>query len=328
MDVMNETRIRYYLGLDIGGTKCATLLAKVSGNDTSDNITFLERDEFETYKYDCKNLLSLFVSKFSLYISNYNIIPDALGISCGGPLDSINGIIQSPPNLPGWNDVPIVKLFQSHFTFPIYLENDANAGVLAESLYGAGKGKDNLIFLTFGTGLGAGLILNRHLFKGSSNMAGEVGHIRLAEEGPVGYHKKGSFEGFCSGMGIAQLGYLMIQKSKEISTLRNYPVLTAKIIGDEADKGDLLAISIYQKVGYYLGKGLAVLIDSFNPDMIIIGGIFSKSHHLIEHEMNKVLAEEALPQSLRACTIVPSRLGERIGDYSAISIAIKGGRYE
>src|SRR5690606_15592063 len=129
----------------------------------------------------------------------------AIGISCGGPLDSRRGVILSPPNLPGWDRIPVVEVFQQAFKVPVALQNDANAGALAEWLWGAGRGSHNMIFLTFGTGMGAGLILNGQLYSGTNDLAGEVGHIRLAPDGPVGYGKAGSFEGFCSGGGIKQL---------------------------------------------------------------------------------------------------------------------------
>jgi glucokinase len=128
-----------------------------------------------------------------------------IGISCGGPLDSKRGLILSPPNLPGWDNIPITEYFSSRFHVPVFLQNDANACALAEWRYGAGKGLDDMVFLTFGTGIGAGLILNGKLYEGKQSMAGEAGHWRMASFGPIGYGKAGSFEGFCSGGGIAQL---------------------------------------------------------------------------------------------------------------------------
>ena len=134
---------------------------------------------------------------------HYNL--KRIGISCGGPLDSKKGIIFSPPNLPGWDNVPITRILSDEFGVETALQNDANACALAEWLMGAERGHSNMIFLTFGTGMGAGLILNGRLYSGTNDLGGEVGHIRLAKTGPVGFGKAGSFEGFCSGGGIAQL---------------------------------------------------------------------------------------------------------------------------
>ena len=145
----------------------------------------------------------------------------AAGISCGGPLDIEKGLILSPPNLPGWDKVPIVKYFQNRLGVKTSLLNDANACALAEWRYGAGKGCRNMIFLTFGTGIGAGLILNGRLYSGASGMAGEIGHIRMEKTGPLGYGKKGSLEGFCSGGGIAMLAKVKVLKN----TFCNYSTI-------------------------------------------------------------------------------------------------------
>ena len=132
--------------------------------------------------------------------------PDSIGISCGGPLDSRRGVIMGPPNLPGWDDVYIVRQIENHYGVQAHLQNDANACAVAEWKFGAGRGKQNVVFMTFGTGLGAGLILDGKLYSGTNDNAGELGHIRLDRFGPVGFGKAGSFEGFCSGRRIARFG--------------------------------------------------------------------------------------------------------------------------
>lgn len=153
----------------------------------------------------------------SLLDSELAALPDAeirsVGISCGGPLDPVRGIIQSPPNLPGWCDVPITEIVRAKTGVPVFLQNDANACALAEWRFGAGRGTQNMVFLTFGTGLGAGIIVNGGILNGASGMAGECGHVRLASDGPVGYGKAGSFEGFCSGGGLARQGREAAEKA-------------------------------------------------------------------------------------------------------------------
>lgn len=178
-------------GIDIGGTKCAVIVGDENG--IADKIKF----ETTTVDETIKNIISA-VEKLGAN--------DAIGISCGGPLDSKRGVIMSPPNLPGWDNIEIVKMLEERFKMPVSIQNDANACALAEWKYGAGRGTENMIFLTFGTGLGAGLILDGRLYAGTNDMAGEVGHIRISDYGPVGYGKAGSFEGFCSGGGIAEIG--------------------------------------------------------------------------------------------------------------------------
>ncbi|MEE1052911.1 MAG: ROK family protein, partial [Acutalibacteraceae bacterium] len=197
-----------FIGVDIGGTKCAV----TCGLKTKDGkIEFVNKSRIETKDYSEPYDV---LEKLAEEIEKFNIDKiEAIGISCGGPLDSASGVILSPPNLPGWDNIKITEFFKNRFGVEAYLQNDANACALAEGTFGAGAGTENLIFLTFGTGLGAGLILNGQLYEGTSDSAGELGHIRLASFGPVGYGKMGSFEGFCSGGGIAQLAktYVMQQ---------------------------------------------------------------------------------------------------------------------
>ena len=190
----------YLVGFDIGGTKCAVTTAEWDG----ENIQLIGKDMCATEKIPPEEMIDKLIIMADAIIEKK---PDAIGISCGGPLDSRRGVILGPPNLPGWDYVEIVKQIESHYGVPVKLQNDANACAVAEWKFGAGKGKQNVVFLTFGTGLGAGLILDGKLYTGTNDNAGEVGHIRLDDDGPVGYGKAGSFEGFCSGGGIAKLGY-------------------------------------------------------------------------------------------------------------------------
>ena len=195
-----------FLGLDIGGTKCSAILGDAQNKD---EISVLDKLVYPTNDNPAPSqMLPLLLSGIEKLLQANHLSAQeilALGISCGGPLDSKTGIILSPPNLPGWNQVEIVQYFESRLRITVALQNDANACALAEWKFGAGMGTRNMIFLTFGTGMGAGLILDGKLYCGSNDNAGEVGHIRLDRFGPVGYGKSGSFEGFCSGGGIAQL---------------------------------------------------------------------------------------------------------------------------
>jgi len=254
---------------------------------------------------------------------------DGIGISCGGPLSSKKGLILSPPNLPGWDNVPIVDLAEKRFKRKVLLQNDANACAVAEWKYGAGQGYDNLIFLTFGTGMGAGLILNGQLYSGISDLAGEVGHIRLSENGPVGFGKTGSFEGFCSGGGIAQLGQMKAREKLQMGlpvsfckSIEHLPLITAKSIAGAAYQGDEAAIEVYQICGKYLGKALSLFIDILNPELIILGSIYGRAKSLVEQAMNDVIQQEVYTDSGAACQIVAAGLSENIGDMAALSLAL------
>jgi glucokinase len=189
---------------------------------------------------------------------------------------------------------------------------------------GAARGKRNVVFLTFGTGMGAGVIIDGRLYEGTSGSAGEVGHIRLAQDGPVGYGKAGSFEGFCSGGGIARL----VRQSAKANGGQlpffagRIEDVTAADVAAAATGGDAFAREIFAEVGRRLGMGLAIIIDILNPEVIVIGSIFARCRELLEPSMREALGKEALPQSLGCCAIVPAALGEDIGDWAAITIAL------
>lgn len=320
------------MGIDIGGTKCAVILGGME-NETSGNIVTLDKTIFPTKVSNGLNdvLDRIFVHIDAILTAN-NWNTDELysiGITCGGPLDSKMGIITSPPNLIGWNNVPIVEIFEKRYKVKTKLQNDANACALAEWKFGAGKGCRNMIFLTFGTGMGAGLILDGKLYNGTNGMAGEVGHIRLDNNGPVGYGKSGSFEGFCSGGGIAQLARMKVleklQMGEKTSLCDNVDKLgdiDAKTVGEAAENGNKLAQEIYMECGRYLGKGLSILIDIFNPEIIVIGGIFSRNMEFLWTEAHEVIKRECLSHTQRVCKVLPSGLGEKIGDYAALAVAI------
>ena len=281
------------LGFDIGGTKCAVITAETDG----DNIRFTGKEKIST-ELDIapEEMIKKLIGLADGMLGGKR--PEKIGISCGGPLNSSTGTIEGPPNLPGWNNVKITDILEKYYGVCARLENDANACAVAEWKFGAGRGAGNMVFLTFGTGLGAGLILNGRLYSGTNDNAGEVGHIRLDRFGPVGYGKSGSFEGFCSGGGLAQLGYI---KALEKSQSGIYPSyfkkgmtvvdVTAKTVADAADAGDETAIEVYRICAEQLGRGLSVLIDIINPEKIVIGSIFARSENLIRESMEKIITK-------------------------------------
>ncbi len=310
------------LGFDIGGTKCAVITAESrGGNITITGKTAIPTDRSVSPETMVERLMELADGM----VGEEPV--SSIGISCGGPLDSRQGIILSPPNLPGWDHVEIVRMMRDHFGAPAYLQNDANACALAEWKFGAGKGTKNMIFLTFGTGLGAGLIMDGKLYSGTNDNAGEVGHIRIEKDGPVGYYKAGSFEGFCSGGGIAQLGKIFAEKARENGIRAAYDdgsEITAKSVSIAADNGDETALAVYRECGVKLGAGLSVLIDILNPERIVIGSIFARSRELLWPYAKEVIDREALPLSAGVCEVLPASLGEKIGDYAAIGVALMG----
>ncbi len=301
------------IGVDIGGTKCAVVCGDENGIARKIRFETASKDETIAKIIDAIRALGG---------------GSAIGISCGGPLDAGRGLILSPPNLIGWDEVPIVQILEDAFGVPAYLRNDADACALAEWKYGAGKGTENMIFLTFGTGMGAGLILGGRLYSGTCGMAGEIGHVRISPFGPAGYGKLGSFEGFCSGGGIAQLGKTFalqrLQRGETLPYCKDKSELdgiNARVLAEHARAGDETALAVYRYCGERLGEGLSILVDVLNPQMIVIGSIFARAEDLLREPMEAVLQREALSHSLDRCKIVPAALGESIGDYAALAVS-------
>ena len=323
------------IGVDIGGTKCAVSLGESDGGG---GVRLLERCPARpTARLPAEEMLALLAEDARRLCAGAEETPAAVGVSCGGPLDSRAGLILSPPNLPGWDAVPVTAFLEERLGLPAFLCNDANAGALAEWRMGAGRGCENMIFMTFGTGLGAGLILNGRLYEGTCDFAGETGHIRLAGHGPVGYGKIGSFEGFCSGGGIAQLAADFVRAEHQrgrrptlCPTPEELPGLTAEKVGRAAKRGDALAKAVLAESGRMLGRGLAILIDLLNPERIVIGSIFARSREELWPAAEAVLEREALPAARAACAVVPAGLTESVGDLAALTVAAyrleQGGR--
>jgi len=322
--------MQYIIGLDIGGTKCAVVLAEFGCS-----INILDKIGFPTesakgFEFTKKNL---FQAIYSILEQNNLSVSDicSIGVSCGGPLDSRKGIVLCPPNLPGWVNIPFVKMLEDEFKIPSFIQNDANACALVEWKLGAGKGTENMMFLTMGTGMGGGIIAEGKLLVGASDMGGEVGHIRIEDDGPIGFGKKGSFEGFCSGGGIARLAQDMAQKAlllgKPVAWAKSEAELLridTKLVAEYAKRGDKDATQVFHVVGEKLGKGLAYFIDILNPEVIVIGSIFGRCEDLLRPAMEEVIEKECITYSKAVCKVLPAGTGEQIGDLASIMVAAYG----
>lgn len=316
--------MKYYAGLDIGGTKCAALIGAVREDGT---IEILAKEKYPTAGSPYEMLERL--CDAVLQLKGDKTI-EAVGISCGGPLSSEKGMILSPPNLPGWDEIPACRIVEEKLGVRCKLQNDADACALAEWKFGAGKGTKNMVFLTCGTGFGAGLILGGRLYTGACDMAGEIGHIRVTDNGPVGYGKAGSFEGYCSGGGISQVAktYALeqLQMGKSCAFCRNYEdlaTISAKTVADAANAGDALALQVYKTCGTYLGRSLALLVDLLNPEAIVLGSVYARCENLLRDTCLEVIEKECLPGAAARCKLLPAQLGESIGDIAALAVAAR-----
>ena len=314
-----------WAGVDIGGTKTAVVLSPGLPR-------VMCRKEFPTLAAKGpERVLNLIVSSIRNSLAAQGLRAKdlkAIGVSCGSPQDSKAGIIQAPPNLWTWVDVPIKSILESEFGAPCHLENDANACAIAEHRYGAGKGTRDMVFLTMGTGFGAGIITGGRLYRGASDMAGEIGHVRLSRLGPVGCHKAGSVEGWASGSGLSQVATRAAadyrkrgQPTLLAKCLARNGIVTAQDVADAVLNGDALARRLVRATGRRLGETLAILVDVLNPELIVIGGLAMRFGDDLLQPALAVMSREALPGSAAVCRVVPAALGERVGDIAALCVA-------
>ncbi len=318
------------LGFDVGGTKFSVSLGNVSGK-----IFTSLRQPAQVARGPQDALIRLKAMGHEL-LSRTNILPQqihAIGIAAPGPIDQETGELFSQPNAPGWDRVPLQRTIAEEFRRPTFLENDANACAVAEWMFGAGRelgGKSRchtLAYLTFSTGIGAGLIINGQLHRGASGDAGEVGHHVLDPEGPLcGCGHRGCFEAFCGGCGIARQMREVVAKRRTSLLLRlakGQPEnLCIEILLEAAKRSDPLALEIFDRVGFRAAQGIGNLINILNPDVVALGTIPLHCGKYFFEPLRKYLPRFAWPRPLKAVCIVPCALGKRIGNLSAICAAL------
>jgi glucokinase len=295
------------LGLDIGGTKTALVVGDRTG-------AVVERVEFPSLAgRGPEPLLVETEACAAALIAGHRRI-GAIGVSIGGPVDAEAGLVMSPPHLPGWDAVPLAARLAGRFGLPARIEHDAKAGALAEWRYGAGRGARDLVFLTLGTGLGAGIIAGGRLVRGAGNLAGEIGHWRIAADGPDVYGKRGSLEGWASGAGVPALArFLHPEALADIGD--------AASLARRAAAGDAAAEQAIVAAGAALGRALALLVDLLAPERIVLGNLARRLGPSFTAAAEAELAREALPALAARCRVVPCALGDRIGDMAALAVA-------
>lgn len=305
---MSVETAAWILGLDIGGSKTAVVAGTVYGQVSA---------RVEVSSGASRGFAPMWadIVRAARTLTQDREPPCAIGVSVGGPLDSQRGVIYSPPNLPGWDQIPLKDLLEAEFDTPAFIEHDAKACALAEWMFGAGRGTRDMVFLTFGTGLGAGLILNGALYRGATDLAGEVGHWRIADDGPLIYGKEGSWEGYASGAGIAALTHYLYPG-------RFAPGVTAAEVIAMGRTGDTAARQVIEVSARYLGRGIAQIIDLLNPQMIVLGSLAVRAGDIILPVAIREARLQALPAAFAGCQILPARLADAIGDVAAICAAL------
>lgn len=313
--------MRYVVGIDVGGTKIAACLMDEEGKMPG-------RATFPTLASEGpKAVIGRIKQSFFEVLKQGQIEQNqvaALGIGMPGPLDTKKGIVKNTPNLPGWIDIPLLQILKSEINLPMVLENDANAAALGENLYGAGKGIDNFVYITISTGIGGGVVLNGRLFKGQDGNAAEIGHMTINFDGPrCGCGNQGCWEAYASGTALARFAREKIAagEATKIKELAGEENIKAEHVFAAAKKGDKFALELIEKEGFYLGVGLANVVNAYNPKRIAIGGGLTHEWNMFYDRMMQVMRERALGASIEGLEVVKAALSKDVGAIGAAAVA-------
>ena len=304
---------KYSIGVDVGGTNIKIALVDKTGSIVySDTVPTRAEMGYEYTINNMKKAISDLIAQTKVAKEDIS----GIGFGFPGQIDCDNGVVLLAPNIPGWVNVPIAKIIEKEFSIPVKVDNDVRCAALAELNYGAGKGTQNLICITVGTGIGSGLIINGKIVRGAKNVAGEIGHIKLQmHDGPLcGCGDTGCLEAFASGPAIVAMAqeYILGGKSTKYRELAN-PDITPYIVAEAAKQGDVVAKRIFEIIGEYIGIGLVSVINLLNPEKIVIGGGVADAGELLFAPIRRTIEQRAMPIQAKSVQVVHAELGNTAG---------------
>lgn len=311
------------IGIDLGGTNIRTAVVDRTGG-------IIAHDHRETLANEGpRAVISRMIEAARMVMAQAGVARcqvAEVGVGSPGPLDIEAGVALSPPNLPGWDRVPLRQLIEEGLGIPTTLENDANAAALGEHRFGAGRGVDHMIYVTVSTGIGGGLILGGELYHGATGMAGEIGHITILPHGPLcGCGNRGCLEALASGSAIARRAREIVAHGvpTRIADLAggDLDLITARLVADAAREGDVEAEGILSEAMDYLGTGLASLVNLFNPQLVVIGGGLAHIGEWLFGPVRRAIKRRAFPAQAQAVRVVPAELGDHVGVLGAAAVA-------
>lgn len=311
--------MKYIIGVDLGGTKISCALSDLAGNIIETQVVSTNANEGEMAVL---NRIINVIDKVMLNTNTSKEDVKAIGIGAPGPLDAKKGIIVEPANLPFVN-FDLVTPIKEKFNIPVFLDNDANAAAIGEYMFGAGKGTESMVYMTVSTGIGGGAILDGKIYRGRTTNALEVGHTTIDPFSSIRCNcgNLGCLEAFSSGTSIAKRAKEAVLTNVDTS-LKQYETLTSYEVFKEAENGDKVSIAIRDSALTYLGVGVTNVINTFDPDMVVIGGGVSKAGEVIFDKVKEVVNERGLKTITAGCQIVPAKLGTDAGVVGAVALAI------
>lgn len=305
---------KYRIGVDVGGTNVKIALVDFDGKIIYSN-TVPTRAEmgYEAGVNNIKQAIKELMQETSATAKTI----EAIGFGLPGQIDYKEGLVKNLPNIPGWVNIPLAKIMEEEFSIPTRLDNDVRCAALGELNFGAGKGCENLICITVGTGIGSGIVLNGKLVRGASNAAGEIGHIKMQMTGgPLcGCGDYGCFEAYASGPAIVTMAkeYISGGKSAKYKEMAPDGIITPYLVAQAALQGDAVSIQIFKQMGKIIGTGLASVVNLLNPQKIIIGGGVADAGDILLEPIRQTILDRAMPIQGQSVEVVPAQLANSAG---------------
>lgn len=326
-EVLEDSRV-VTVGIDLGGSKILAAAVDRRGKMLSSDETATPATK------GCEAIIQSILDSAHRALGQSAVDPSrvcAVGIGAAGISNPETGILFSSPNLPGWHDVPLRDIVQERLAKKTFLLNDANAAALGEFYFGAARGAVNFIYITLSTGIGGGIVINGKVYSGSVGTAGEIGHMTIDDNGPVcRCGSKGCWETLASGTALAREAKQRIKEGARTSILDyaggDMAKVTAQVIHRAAKQGDSLAEELIARASYYIGVGLANLINLFNPELIVIGGGLSNIGDMLLEPAFKVAGERAYKYAFQAVRFASAELGRNSGVLGAAAFALREAR--
>ena len=302
---------KHYVGIDLGGTFIKGGVVDAAGRVLHFQSVPTEGEQGRDRVLD--NIAALAGTvRDALGLAADRIA--AVGIGSPGPLDTRRGFIHDAPNLPGWTNLPLADEVSRRCRYPVFIENDANAAALGESVAGAGKGAHCMIMLTLGTGIGGGIVLDGRVWHGVNDCAGELGHLSIDYRGrPCNCGSIGCVETYASAGNLELRTRERLAAGAASSLARHGDALKCEHIFAAAAQGDELAAEMLAEALAMLGTAIASLVNIFNPDVVVLFGGMTKAGEQLFAPVREEVRRRAFAPACAVCRIVPAQLGEEAG---------------
>jgi glucokinase len=295
-----------YVGINIGGTSCSVTLGDRAGR-------ILKRSSWKTAAAPGPDAA---IEKIAGAVAEFGVAPVSAGVAIGGPLNTETGTVLGPPNLPGWEAVPLRERLRERLGIPVCVAHDAAACALAEARFGDHGGARSLVYLTCGTGFGAGIVLDGHILEGAGGLHTEIGHWRLLDDGPEAFGRPGSAEALCSGRGLARIAAWRFPE--------RWPEgeISPEEISRLASEGDRDALAVVDFHAMMTGRVCAKIAELLCPEKILLGSLAMHMGALWVQPVLRHYRAEVLPRIGETVTVEPAALRDRLQDLSALVVAM------